>query len=186
MDVASFVAVNTVRYVPKFAKLAGEDQPGVKKKKSSVSWNWAACLIPTYWLFFRKCYGPGVIALASSLASQLFTVPFMMAFNNLFPAETAVTYGMLYESLGKGQFSTLSLVLLFCGGLLTLLTSVLFGLFGDAIYKSHCIGKIKAIKASDSEDVHMDLLRSGGVNLFGPVIAVMLLNFLYPLIISFL
>ena len=182
LEVASMVAVNTPWYLPRF------DRFGKSGNKKKVAWNWAAFFFPSYWLFWRKCYGAGAIAMSISIASRLLSYPFMAAVNALIPTETA-TYNQAATILSENLSSIPpSAILMTLGGaLLSLASSLFFGLLGTYIYKGRCIHKLDQIQAPDFEgDAQTALLRNRGVNLFGPLLAMMLLDVLYMLLISFL
>ena len=181
LDVATMVAVNTPWYRPRFDRFRRTDN------KKKVSWNWSAFFFPSYWLFWRKCYGAGIIALSVSIASRLLCYPFLSAYSSLVPsgATYAETTAILAENMSNIPAS--SLVMVFGGFVLTFLCSLFFGLFGTYIYKNRCIHKLRQINSPDFEgDSQAALLRSRGVNLFGPLLAMMLLDVLYMLLISFL
>lgn len=123
-----------------------------------------------------------------SIASRLLSYPFMAAVNALIPTETA-TYDqaaiILSENLSSIPPSAIFMAL--GGALLSLASSLFFGLLGTYIYKCRCIHKLDQIQSPDFEgDAQDALLRSRGVNLFGPLLAMMLLDVLYMLLISFL
>lgn len=58
-DVAVTVKSNTARFLPKFAK------------NKKISWNWAGFIFGPYYLFFRKMYKEGIIAMAVNLIAGL-------------------------------------------------------------------------------------------------------------------
>ena len=51
-DIVSVVAVNTVKFIPKF------------KRNKLINWNWSAFFFGPYYLFFRKMYVQGMIFMA--------------------------------------------------------------------------------------------------------------------------
>lgn len=59
-DVAAVVKVNAEKFIPKF----------VKNKK--ISWNWGAFFFGPFYLFFRKMYKEGAVALVLRTAVSLF------------------------------------------------------------------------------------------------------------------
>lgn len=59
-DVAAVVKVNTEKFIPKF----------IKNKK--ISWNWGAFFFGPFYLFFRKMYKEGAVALVLRTAVSLF------------------------------------------------------------------------------------------------------------------
>ena len=181
LEVASMVAVNTPWYLPRF------DRFSKSNNKRKTAWNWVAFFFPSYWLFWRKCYGAGAIALSVSIASRLLSYPFMAAYNALVPAEATYAEAVSILSANLSSIPTSAMLLTFCGLLLSLACSLVFGLFGTYIYKNRCLHKLEQIQSPDFEgDAQTALRRSRGVNLFGPLLSMMLLDVLYMLLISFL
>lgn len=156
-EAAKFIAVNTVRYIPKFKKLS---------KKNKASWNFLAFFFPCEWFLSRKMYLYGIIAGALKTISALLTFPFQTAAYNLginlgtFDPQAMQT---LTDSMIKMPKSILYVA--FLGGLINIAISIVFGILGDWIYRKHALGKIKEIKA-ESEDAETDYRRKGGVNIF--------------------
>ena len=182
MEVSSFVATNTMRYIPKFQKLAN-----FGGKKKHVSWNWSAFLFPNYWLFYRKCYSWGIAVTILMIAAQLLNLPFALTLSNLVAGqEQANVYLFDFVMHNINQFSTASILLSVGSIVLSLIIRIVIGILGDSIYQSHCLTKIKEIKASDVEDTRLEFMRKGGVNILGPVIAMMLENIFYIFCTSFL
>jgi len=62
---AAFIGDNLPYYAPRF------DQFKLLGGNFSVSWNWAAFFFPQLWLFFRKMYLFGVIALLATVVFPL-------------------------------------------------------------------------------------------------------------------
>ena len=180
-EVASMVAVNTPWYLPRF------DRFSRSKNKKKIAWNWVAFLFPSYWLFWRKCYGAGAIALSASIASRLLSYPLMAAVNALIPAQATYVESRAILSAHLTDIPP-SALLLFAGGiLLSLACSLFFGMFGTYFYKKRCLHKLEQLHSPDFEgDADAALLRSRGVNLFGPLLAMALLDIAYMLLISFL
>ena len=159
-DVAKFVGSNTQRYLPKFKSLTG---------KSKSSWNWAAFLFPSGWLFFRKCYKPGLLVLLLSFASTMFSIPmqvFISSVAGALPtsATTADLYAALMQNLGNaGVFAWITQG---ASLLLSLGIRIVIGIWGDSIYKGHVISSILKIQKADDllEDYDAALIHKGGVN----------------------
>lgn len=180
-EVASMVAVNTPWYLPRF------DRSSRSENKKKAAWNWVAFLFPTYWLFWRKCYGAGIIALSVSIASRLLSYPFMSVIYSLVPAEATYAEAVAAVSSNMASIPNSAFLLTLIGALLSLLCNLFFGLFGTYVYKTRCIHKLEQLHSPDFEgDVQTAFLRSRGVNLFGPLLAMTLLDVVYMLLISFL
>ena len=164
-DVAAFVCVNTPRYIPKFKSIS------VRRSKSG--WNWSGFIFSYLWLFFRKCWVEGIVALVSSFVSFFMTAPLMIAYSSAVQPylSTAgsfnsgeVTAAMMkaLSSAGTGMWA-----LFIAGALLSLLTHLFVGLRGDIIYMRHALTKIKKISADSLlDDRQAMIVKAGGVNIF--------------------
>ena len=117
----------------------GLANPGTRKRSHGIG----LLFFPSYWLFWRKCYGAGAIAMSISIASRLLSYPFMAAVNALIPTETA-TYNQAATILSENLSSIPpSAILMTLGGALSsLASSLFFGLLGTYIYKGRCIHKL--------------------------------------------
>jgi len=173
-EAKQFVAANTHRYIPKFAAFS-------KKKKSS--WNWLAFLFPSPWMFSRKMYMGGVITGVISIVANLLTVPFYAQLINLgikinnYNIQTASEVVKSLGELSPGAIIT------FCAALaISLCMSLVCGILGDYIYKKHTISTVKQIK-TENGDVATDYRKKGGVNIFGFLIAMLLLDYIPSLIV---
>lgn len=177
-DMARFVAVNTPRYIPVFRRLS---------KKKRVSWNWAAFLLPEGWLFYRKCYGPGVLFLMLSLIATILGSPYQTAVNEVLstlPEDATMpqVYSLLLSS--SIEFSPFVTITSLLSGALSIGYRVACGLFGDWIYRVHAIAKIHKIQG---EAEYSDLLsRTGGVSLLLLLVAVLIFNWMPVLVYSLL
>lgn len=64
------------------------------------------------------------------------------------------------------------LLLAFAGYALLAASMVIFGLFGNYFYKTHCVETIKNIKSNvDAEDIHEEIARRGGVSIWAPLVS---------------
>ena len=159
-DIAKFVGSNIQRYLPKFKSLSG---------KSKTSWNWAAFLFPSGWLFFRKCYKPGLLILLLTFASTMFSIPMQVFINSVAGARPAsATSADLYAALMQnlGQAGLIPWITMGVSWLLSLGLRIIIGLYGDVIYKGHVIAGIKKIKEQDDllEDYDAALAQKGGIS----------------------
>ncbi len=162
-----FIAVNTQRYIPKFANMS--------QKKKKASWNWAAFLIPGYWLLYRKCYTEGIIALAISFISMLLNIPMNTVTNSI---ANTLPYGSSYGDLFDAISNNLSLYtpgVIICAVLsivLILGLMIFMGIFGDSIYKRHCVNAVREITESgDTQKQHELTAKKGSVNFIVPIAA---------------
>ncbi len=157
-DIASFVRVNTRRYIPLFAEMDRE------KKKSG--WNWSAFLFPAAWNAYRKNYFAMGILAAVLLCSLYLVGSLVFALNSYLgqlPVGTELTPDILFASFSK--LSTIHWVVFGVGIAMDMTSRIISALFGDYWYKERIIQKIKEIKI-DAEIENPDevLQRKGGVN----------------------
>jgi Zn finger protein HypA/HybF involved in hydrogenase expression len=148
-------------YLPQFRAL--------KKQGTKItSWNWAAFLISPYWFAFRKCYLWSVFSAFFDLLALVLMLPItsqMMA-----TLDQNASYMQLLETAMTTTFSP-TITLLAQGGLcLLLLRSILFGIFGNYIYKTECIKRIQILDAMSAEEANARIFRIGGVSLFAPIL----------------
>ena len=181
-DMAKFVTANTQRYIPKFKKLHA---------KANGSWNWAAFLFPSGWLFFRKCYKPGILALLLSFISSALFMPIQIFMNDVMSSlptkvSTMDAYAAMMQHMGEA--GTFAWVTLGVGLLLSLTVRIIFGVYADAIYKRRVISGIQKIKSSEDllEDYEGNLLRKGGVNFIMLLVALMASNWFSSMLVIFL
>lgn len=173
-SLAGAVAINTQRYIPKFA--------GLKKSgKSAVSWNWAAFLLGPYWFFYRKCYMAGTLAatvtVICNLMLSLLDDTLMKIYSSL------KTYS--YYEIGEQLMATAPrnyLILAVVAMVILFISRLIFGLFADYIYKKKCLTAVKDAKQAESGDYTTEIRKKGGVNIFAPVALMCAMEFLTDLL----
>ena len=175
-----FVGVNSRRYIPLFARKNKKGKPRI------ISWNWAAFLIPQYWMVYRKSYVASIFAFACSIITSICLVPFLDFLNTLMPTTGPVTYNQLFEIISGNidKFSYSSLYLAFGGILLQLIVRIVYGMFGDWFYKCHCVNKIKTLDSKGVIVTDEEYTRKGNVNIFAPIIAYMVYYMVSMLLIN--
>lgn len=175
-DIKKFVGPNPQYYIPRFAFL----------KNKKTSWNWPAFLFPFVWLFYRKMYKEGILALISFIAGFVAVCPFNNFVNSIAENLSAnYTYNELTQTVME-NFSLVSpdtLLLLILGFIINLVCRLIFGLKGNHIYRAHCLEKIKYIN-ENSEDIETDLQKKGGCNTLLMLFAMLLNSYLSQLIAS--
>lgn len=168
--VALTVSVNTQRYVPKFT--------GLKNcGKNRTDWNWAAFFLGPYWFFYRKCYIAGTLSATLSLICGLMMSLLDDTLIKIYSSAGTINYYELGEQIIKTapmKFLILFLVAVF----LTVVSRILFGLFGDYIYKRKTLSIIKEARQAETDDFVLELRKRGGVNIFAPVALWCISNFL--------
>lgn len=157
-DIALYVRTNTARYVPLFKQLS--------HSKRKVHWNWSAFLFPQAWLLLRKNYFAGFISLAVGLISTFLCGPMTLLIQNVQLNAASSEYAALLEAAIQNADPLVHLLFL-AGSLLSLVVSIVVGMFGDRIYKDNVIEKLQRINANDEiEDKKQEILRVGGLNLW--------------------
>lgn len=189
-DISDTVRTNTSRFIDKF------------RKSKKASWNWGGFFFGAYYLFFRKMYKEGIVAMVVSLASSLVV-------NGLYVEQTSALncfLNMHYQEIVSGgseelaeQMMTLMQPLMPAAMILmgiNIIISLVIALFADSMYKRKVMSVIDKVDKDIEEgevltqlgfmqdDMNLTpkqlrvfyLGRSGGVNFFAPMIAYGLLN----------
>ena len=178
-EIAPVVGVNTRRYLPRFARFS--------KENKKVGWNWAAFFIPGYWLVYRKCYLPGIFALLLNLTASVLSYPLITKIYEFVPESSYTTDVISLIAQNFSQIPRSYLVLACVAGLILLCSGIFFALFGDYIYKNHCVAKAKDLRDSEKyPDPAYAVVRVGGVNLFAPILAYFALQVFSTVILYFI
>lgn len=173
-----FVGNNAHRYIPKFATL---------NKQNKGSWNWAAFLSPAAWCLSRKMYLYGAFIFLIILAAGICNYPFLVEYSKLLAelGESAKygTYNLISQNLDK--FSLMSLIMLFAGSGINLITRILVARFGDWMYRGIAIEKVKKITSNpEVDDVDVTLASAGSVSIIWMMVAILAEQYLPSLIAS--
>ncbi len=174
-DAKKFVISNTHRYIPKFVEL----------KTKKTSWNWAAFLFPSCWMFSRKMYKGGFISGALLLVADLISLPVQQALINLGVFSNVSSYVELFQNIYDVTPEISPVVMLFAlaSTALMLAVKIVCGIFGDYWYKKYTVSSIRKIRA-ESHDAELDHRKKGGVNVFLFLISYFVLSYLPSLLIS--
>ncbi|MBQ6818389.1 MAG: DUF2628 domain-containing protein [Clostridia bacterium] len=174
---AKMVLHKATYYLPRFRNLKAQG-------KGIVSWNWAAFFLAPYWLAFRKCYVWAASAAFFDLLSVVFMVPLYQ--------QVAPFLEQGYEAYVQAMpqpISEISIVALLAAQVAMLLLvarAIIFGLFGNYIYKKECMRRIERLDALPPDEANALAIRLGGVNFFMPLVLYYLINIAKNLILSFL
>ncbi len=173
-DAAAFVGIGSQRYIPRFAAFSS----GFSKS----SWNWAAFIFPAAWMFYRKMYFKAMAVFIIQLAASICSFPLSNAISEILPANyTQADLVSLNFLSGKLLVPT---IIFLAAAVLSFTLRIIVGMFGDRIYKGHCIDKISEIKGNkDIEDEEIEITKRGGTNLFVALLSILLLNYWLPGII---
>lgn len=178
-EVRRFTLLNSQRYVPKFAALSG---------KKRLSWNWAAFLLPHGWFFFRKMYRSGVLVMLLHIAATVCTFPLLLALEAFAAANQGGGALEIANFLMRnlGQIGAFPLVMYAVGGVLDLLLRIFCGLFGDSIYRSFTLSRIREIKEEQPDDPGAEFSRRGNVSPLMFAVALMAATWLPNVLLLFL
>ncbi len=173
-EAADFVGIGSQRYIPLFSKFAN----GISKS----SWNWAAFIFPAAWMFYRKMYFKATAVFLVLLATSICAFPLSNTISELLPSNyTNADLASLNYLSGKLLVPT---IILLVAALVSLVVRILIAMFGDRIYKGHCIDKISSIKCnSEIDDENTEITKKGGTNIFVALLSILLLNYWLPGII---
>ncbi|MDE5973269.1 MAG: DUF2628 domain-containing protein [Eubacterium sp.] len=198
-DVAITVKTNTSRFLPKF----------VKNKK--ISWNWAGFIFGPYYLFFRKMYKEGIVALAAGLIANLFVSGFYLekstAVMNFIlshaktPEEILALTSNPPEELLKLTEAVMPMYLIL--GAVTIVIGIVVAMFADSFYRSKVLKVIKKVDENlndgssiivqdnmfapqadlNQEDMRkLYLSKLGGTSIFSPIAAYCVLEIIMSII----
>lgn len=187
-EMTSFVRVNTNRYIPVFSSLA--------QKKKKTGWNWASFIFSYAWLFYRKCYREGLVAIMFTIISYIMAAPAYITYYNFFNenysdlvritslSQSEVT--KLYEGL-IDKMTPLCWILLAAAIVLNIAIRVFVGLRGDWLYLNRAKIKIGQIKDADQIDDKLSaIIVSGGVNALTGMLIVVAMRYVFSFVVVYL
>ena len=189
-DISAAVRSNTARFIGKF------------RKNKKISWNWGGFFFGAYYLFFRKMYKEGIIAMAVSLISSLVVnglyVEQTAAFNSFFNMHYQEIMGGGSEELAEQMMAVMqpfmpAAMILMC---VNIVISLVIALFADSMYKNKIMSVIDKVEKDMEEGEMLSQLgfmqkemnlppeqmrvlylgKSGGISPFAPLTAYCLLN----------
>ena len=176
-EAKNFVISNTMRYIPKFAKLS---------KHKKTSWNFMAFLFPCGWFLSRKMYKYGIITGILSIISTLFSLPLNNVLINLGIMDSMSYYDMAQRLMeNMPNINPAVIFVSFIGMWISIATSILCGIFGDYLYKVHTVNTIKQIK-TESIDLERDFRKKGGVSLVFFLIGTLAVQYIPSIIAVFI
>lgn len=193
-EVAEYVQKDSTKYIGKFLTM--------QEKKTKLSWNWSAGIFSVFWCFYRKMTGCGLALLAIFFSCYTLSsfVPAMI-YEKFQPetyeaytdtviqlseelanyVETGVLPDAITDLLMEAYSSPVMISTFILMIALFLVTSIVFGFFGNHFYKKKILKDIRSIRqvAVDSMSYHMYLRHRGGAsaaNVIVPVFIYMMLN----------
>ncbi len=183
-EAASFVAVGTNRYIPKFCEL---------NKNKKTSWNWAAFLIPSAWCFYRKMYKDGIIYLVLHLIGSLCFLPILsFIYAALGGADpSSMTYAELMQIImaNMDSFNAIAAAIYLAGLAIFAVKHIYAGMMSDWHYRNHVIAKVNEIKndtETQMEEKQYLFLKKGSVNLFLCSFGILVENYMLSILVSLL
>ncbi len=177
-DAKNFVLVNTQRYIPKFANF---------RKGKKASWNWLAFLFPSEWMFSRKMYVGGVITGLLQLIATIISIPVQKEMVSLGVYNNVTSIIEVWKNTYSviPDINKIFIIFAAISSVIFLSVGILSGIFGDYWYKKYAMSQIKKIR-KESSDIEMDNRKKGGVNVFGFLLAYLVLSYLPEIIKPFI
>ena len=176
-EMKDVVGANTQYYIPKFFSL---------NNKKKTSWNWASFLLPHGFFFFRKALKPGILAfLLQVTATVLLNFPllYITVTENMDMTAMMNAMQVILNDPQKFLYCAVATVL---GVIIAIASRIVFGLYGNWIYRNECFDKIKKIKESDEEDKSLLIKLKGGINPFLGLFGLMGVNWLASILFTLL
>lgn len=165
-------------YIPRFKKLKSQGT-------QTVSWNWSAFFLTTYWFAYRKCYLWAIFSSLIELITLVMVSPMSMQIANFLANQEVSSYYQAMQLLVANVNFSQSVLLLAQGALLILLLrSVIFGLFGNLIYKKQCLKRAEKLDALSKDEASRMVFKVSGVSVFAPLLFYYLIGILETLITS--
>ncbi len=180
LDLAVTVRTNTPYYIPRFERIATSGK--------KLTWNWAAFLIPSYWLLFRKQYLWGALMMLCELV--------YVVFNNVI-IYTQFSSALVKNAMGGVSFDPQALFSLLesdhrafvAGALLSmmmitmLLIRLCVALYANRLYMKWCLRTISKVRQDYPESYLTQLSMLGGTSFALAAIGYMGMQLLPELII---
>ncbi len=171
-----FVMSSTHKIIPKFLAFKN----GAKK-----FFSWWAFFFPAANFAARKMYGAAVLSGIVETAGRLLMFPYAVAFNELNITTGQDLYNYLEKGAPKEFYSLMALAGI--GFFVLLLCGIISGFLFDKLYYKHTITQIKKIKKDhEKEEIPLAFRKYGGYNLFGFLLAVLIIQYLPGIIAAFI
>ena len=193
-DISATVRNNTQRFVEKF------------RKNKKFSWNWGAFVFGPFYMFYRKMYKEGFIALAvryiaAFILQGIYSADiekYMSGYNELMQAvsKSKSAVGLEAEITALAQDAMNLIPMMIILSVVMLIIHIVCAVFADGLYKKHVfaiIDKMDRIAENgerfnintdfsqgtnlSAEQMRFLLLgKSGGVNIFAPIMIYCVIN----------
>lgn len=175
IDLAAVVSTNTNYYLPRFQRMAAG---------SRISWNWAACLFPSFWSLYRKQYLLGAAVLAIQILLSVFSSAVIMHyFADALAVETyAEMFNEMMRLLQTSESAYLAGALISMLSFSSLFINVLLGALGNRLYMRRCVKLVAKTRLAYPEGYAAQLGLLGGTSIALVLIGYMIKEFL-PMIL---
>lgn len=179
-DLATVVGPNTPYYLPRFERMGNGGRP--------LLWNWAAFLIPSYWSLHRKQYalGGGLLLfdlVYTVLNNLIFHAQFGSAFVENAYGQAAIDMSVVMQLLETDPKAVVATALMMMLAVLSLILHFAIGLFGNRLYLSSCVRRVRRARESYPEGYRAQLSLVGGTSFVLAVVGYLCLQMLPSLIL---
>lgn len=185
-ETASYVRVNTQHYIPVFKKLRDENR--------TTGWNWAGFALTYIWLFFRKCYREGFVAVLFSLLATIMQAPWSVSFYNFMNSNNLKVEDLLRQTAQANELliemvqsiPIFAWVLYLAGTVITVLVHLAVARYGNYLYRMRVSKRITQIKEDERfTDKTSAIASAGGCNIFSAAAIMYAMNFISNFILTF-
>ena len=173
-DMAAYVRVNTVYYLPRFRDM--------EKTGRALSWNWGAFLWGPAWFLFRKRYVWGAALTALEVFIQVLLLVSQVVMKPFYEALYANNSQLAMTLLKQAPYQAWLLVVL--PAVTYLLMHLLCGMFGTRIYMQSCARSVHNLRTQNAYGYKAFLPAQGGVSFIIAIIGIWGVELLARLIFS--
>lgn len=198
-EIAEYIQKDSNKYIGKFLAM--------EEKHTKLSWNWSAGICSVFWFFYRKMMGMGFILMtiicavimASSIVPGMIYEKYNPEVCKQYEQDLTEVINMgssimdgggisdrselseFYGKYFKVMLSPISVTSYIMTGALLLLVNIIFGFFGNYLYKRKILKDIRSIRqvAADSMSYHMYIRQRGGVSAIQAVFPILIYMMFY-------
>ncbi len=165
-------------YIPRFQALKNQGN-------KTVSWNWSSFFLTTYWFAYRKCYLWAVFSALIELVALLLLSPMSSQVATFLASQQVSSYSQAAQLLIANMEFPQSVMYLAYGALAVLLIrSIIFGLFGNLIYKKDCLRRAQQLDEMPKEEAAYRVFKLSGISIFAPILFYYLMGILETVVTS--
>lgn len=148
-ELAAVVGSNTPYYISRFRRV---------NQNKTCGWNWAACLLGPLWLLYRKQYWLGGLAF---VIDTVCTIVYNLFNYSIYPEGTTVANTVSMEKMMESPWFQYAMA----ASMVLILMRVLLGIFGNNLYLTSCVKRIRNAKLEIPDISSYELSTKGGVSL---------------------